>query len=111
MSHSRGKHSLDDATARPLAKIKHGLPHRMYTKAALQAYKEWTWGLCPTPGGGCLARIGVGSCDDEGTVRFAVQVLLLVDRRSARSRIVRASAFFFSSEWPFLAPVSFTFMT
>ena len=29
----------------------------------------------------------------------------------ARSRIDSASAFFLSSEWPFLAPVSFTFMT
>ena len=29
----------------------------------------------------------------------------------ARSRIERASAFFFSKEWPFFAPVSFTFIT
>jgi hypothetical protein len=31
--------------------------------------------------------------------------------RSARSRIVSASAFFLRREWPFFAPVSLTFIT
>ena len=44
---------------------------------------------------------------DRRGVRRTSRMLL----RSARRRMVSASAFFFSSEWPFLAPVSFTFIT
>ena len=53
------------------------------------------------------ARAKLPSLNAEPMSSFALRML----RSSRRRRMVRASAFFLSRLWPFLAPTSLTFMT